>query len=121
MFARDFKNETKTSMVKKLNDCQKASKIKMVLGVDEEGGTVTRVSRYTAFRSSKFLSPQQIYKKSGMDGILKDLTEKSTLLKSIGLNMNLAPVADIPTNSDLLYMTDHSVKELKKQQHMCQR
>lgn len=99
LFARDFKNETKTSILKKLKDCQKASKINMILGVDEEGGTVTRVSRYTAFRSSKFLSPQQIYKKSGMDGILKDSTEKSTLLQSIGLNMNLAPVADVATKS----------------------
>ena len=34
-----------------------------------------------------------------MPAILKDSTEKSELLKSIGLNMNLTPVADVPTKT----------------------
>lgn len=99
LFGRDFKNETKSSITKKLEECQNASKIKLALAVDEEGGTVVRVSAYKAFRSSKFLSPQQLWKKGGLTAILKDSTEKSNLLKSIGLNMNLAPVADVPTKS----------------------
>ena len=99
LFAQDFKNETKKSMKKKLANCQKASKIPLVLSVDEEGGTVVRVSKYRAFRKSKFESPQYLYKKGGMNLILKDSTEKSKLLKSVGINMNLAPVADAPTKS----------------------
>lgn len=39
LFGRDFKNETKNSILAKLENCQNASKIKLVLGVDEEGGT----------------------------------------------------------------------------------
>ena len=97
LFGRDFKNETKSSILKKLENCQNESKIKLVLGVDEEGGSVVRVSSYSAFRSSKFLSPQQLWEKGQLTAILEDSTEKSSLLKSIGLNMNLAPVADVPT------------------------
>ena len=99
LFGRDFKNETKSSILKKLENCQNESKIKLVLGVDEEGGSVVRVSSYSAFRSNKFLSPQQLWEKGQLTAILEDSTEKSNLLKSIGLNMNLAPVADVPTKS----------------------
>lgn len=98
LFENDFKDESKDSISQKLQECQNASKIKLILGVDEEGGTVVRVSKFKAFRQSKFLSPQNIFKSGGLPAILEDSTEKSNLLKSIGLNMNLAPVADVPTN-----------------------
>ena len=99
MYEKDFKNENKDSILKKLQDCQNASKIKLALAVDEEGGTVVRVSRYSAFRSSKFLSPQRLFENGGLPEIIEDSKEKSLLLKSIGINMNLAPVADVPTQS----------------------
>ena len=99
LFGRDFENETKSSILKEITDCQNTSKIKMFFGVDEEGGTVVRVSAYKAFRSSKFKSPQEIWKEGQLPAILKDSTEKSELLKSIGLNMNLTPVADVPTKT----------------------
>ena len=104
LFGRDFKNETKQSILKEINDCQNASKIKMIFGVDEEGGTVVRVSAYKAFRDSKFKSPQDLWEEGGLSAILKDSNEKSSLLKSIGLNMNLTPVADVPTKeSSFMY------------------
>ena len=53
MFGRDFENETKTSILNEITECQNASKIKMFFGVDEEGGTVVRVSAYKAFRNSR--------------------------------------------------------------------
>ncbi len=104
LFGRDFENESKTSIVKKLDTNQKNSKIPLLLGVDEEGGTVVRVSAYKAFRNTKFQSPQELWKQGQIGLILKDSTEKSTLLKSIKLNMNLTPVADVPTSSnDFIY------------------
>ncbi len=104
LFSRDFDNKTKTSMIAELNNCQENSKIKLALGVDEEGGTVVRVSNHIAFRSTKFLSPQSLWKQGQLPLILKDSKEKSELLKSIGLNMNLTPVADVPTSSsDFIY------------------
>ena len=99
LFGRDFDNKTKQSMLNELTQNQNASKIKLALGVDEEGGTVVRVSSHKAFRNSKFLSPQQIWAQGQLPAILQDSKEKSELLKSIGLNMNLAPVVDVPTKS----------------------
>lgn len=104
LFGRDFKGETKDSILKELTNCQNASKIELALGVDEEGGTVTRVSSYKAFRKEKFQSPQELWKKGQLQAILDDSKEKTELLKSIGLNMNLVPVADVPTSSkDFIY------------------
>lgn len=100
LFAKDFKGETKTTISKELEENQNASKIKLIIGADEEGGTVTRVSTYKAFRGSKFLSPQALYKQGGLEKILEDSKEKSTLLKSIGINMNLAPVVDVAENKN---------------------
>ena len=72
------------------------------LAVDEEGGTVVRVSKY--HRYEKFPSPQQIYNESGNDGIAKIDAEKRDLLRKFFLNVNLAPVADISSNSsDYIY------------------
>ena len=66
------------------------------LAVDEEGGKVNRVS--IKHRSEVFPSPQEIYNKSGIDGILKIDQEKRDLLRKFFLNINLAPVADLSYN-----------------------
>lgn len=100
LFAKDFKNETKESMLNKINKNQENSKIKMFFGVDEEGGTVVRVSKYKNFRSTPFLSPQALYNEGGFDLVLSDLDEKIELLKGIGINTNFAPVVDLPTKED---------------------
>ena len=99
LFADNTKTETKTSLNSKIGYAQKHSKIPLFIAVDEEGGTVTRISTYLAYRSEKFDSPLNIYKKSGLEGVIKDSTEKSNLLKNLGINMNLAPVVDIPTTT----------------------
>ena len=99
LFGRDFENETKESILEEITNCQDNSKIKMIIGVDEEGGTVVRVSQYKAFRSSPFKSPQALWQEGQLPKILEDSKEKSALLKSIGINMNLTPVADVPTDT----------------------
>lgn len=104
LFSVDFDNKTKDSLRAELANNQSNSKIKMFFAVDEEGGLVTRVSSHSAFRSSKFESPQSLFKKGGLQAIIDDSYEKSDLLTSIGLNMNLAPVADVSTSSsDFIY------------------
>lgn len=104
LFGRDFKGKTKNSVIKNIQECQNASKIAMFIAVDEEGGTVNRVSTNKNFRKYPFASPQYLYKHGGMERIKKDTKEKSNLLKSIGINLNFAPVADISTNkNDFIY------------------
>ncbi len=56
---------------------------------------VTRISRFTNFRSERFKSPQDLYAEGGFERIASDTDEKCALLKSIGINVNLAPVADV--------------------------
>ena len=99
LFARDFQNGTPASVKKTIQGYQKASKIPMLIAVDEEGGPVTRISRFKAFRAGKFLSPQALYKEGGASLVRSDAREKAKLLKSLGVNVNLAPVADVPTSS----------------------
>lgn len=99
LFARDFEGETKESVADTIAAYQAASTIPMLIAVDEEGGTVTRVSRYPAFRSERFSSPRTLFSKGGLDLIASTETEKCQLLASLGINVNLGPVCDITTNS----------------------
>lgn len=104
LFARDFANQTPASVKSTIAGYQNASKTPMLIGVDEEGGTVVRVSKYPAFRASRFLSPADIYNKSGINGLVSDTAEKDALLKSLGINVNLGPVCDVSQNpSDYIY------------------
>lgn len=106
LFAYDFVfNETFIQQY--INKSQELSEanvgLPLGLAVDEEGGTVVRVSPYHRDEGG-FPSPQQIYNESGNDGILKIDQEKRDLLRKLFLNVNLAPVADISYNSsDYIY------------------
>ena len=95
LFAKDFENHTKESIKAQLDTCQQASGTPLIIGFDEEGGVVTRISRFTNFRSERFKSPQDLYAEGGFERIASDTDEKCALLKSIGINVNLAPVADV--------------------------
>ena len=100
LFGKDFKNENAQSINNKLNENQKNSRIKMFLGVDEEGDEVVRISGYSQYRESKFKSPQQLYNEGGLERIISDSHEKSSLLKSLGINLNLVPVVDVSTDEN---------------------
>ena len=100
LFAKDFEDHTKASIKNELNSNQKLSKIPMIFSVDEEGGYVTRVSRFSQFRSEKFQSNQYYYNLGGYEKLKEIEEEKAKLLLSLGLNMNLAPVADVSTNAN---------------------
>lgn len=100
LFARDFEGKTKEEVINNIASYQNASEIPMLIGVDEEGGTVNRISKFKEFRDTPFASPQEIYKSSGFLGIEEDTITKAEFLKSFGINVNFAPVADVSTNPD---------------------
>ena len=100
LFNRDFEGKTKTDVKEAVESYQAAAKIPMLIGVDEEGGSVVRLSRYDAFRDESFLSPQALYEQGGMDLVRSDTQEKAELLESLGINVNLAPVCDVSTDPD---------------------
>lgn len=104
LFAKDFENHTKESIKQEIDNNQKINKYPLIIGVDEEGGTVTRVSRYPSFRKERFQSPRYYYEQGGYDLLEKTETEKLILLKELGINLNLAPVADVSSNeNDFIY------------------
>lgn len=98
LFGRDFEGQTRESISQTIQSYQDAAATPMLIGVDEEGGTVVRVSSNPAFRAAKFRSPQALYNEGGFDLITSDTKEKDTLLTSIGVNVNFAPVCDVSTD-----------------------
>ena len=99
LFAPDTKGQTKDSLAATIAAYQEASAIPMLVAVDEEGGTVCRISNVSTLRDSKFPSPRDLYNKGGMELVLSTEAEKSQLLKELGINVNLGPVCDITTKS----------------------
>ena len=104
LFGRDTKDKTANELIQAIQSYQDNASIPLLIGVDEEGGTVVRVSSNPCLRSSKFQSPQKLFASGGMARVAADAREKDVLLKALGFNVNLAPVADVSTNSsDFIY------------------
>ena len=102
LFAKDFENKTKDSLKSELSSI--TSKIPLAFAVDEEGGFVTRVSKYPNFRGERFASPRYYFEQGGYDLLKSMEKEKAELLLSLGINVNFAPVADVSTNpNDFIY------------------
>ena len=82
LFGRDTADKTADALIQTIQSYQDAAAvdtgIPLLIGVDEEGGTVVRVSSNTR--------------------------EKDLLLSALGFNVNLSPVADVSTNpADFMY------------------
>ena len=104
LFEETISPYTKDQFITNNEAFQRESKISMLIGVDEEGGSVNRLSWYTNYRSQPFASPQTLYQEGGFNRIIEDTKEKDALLKSLQINVNFAPVSDVSTNpSDFIY------------------
>lgn len=101
LFGRDFRNKTAHEVSQAILSYQSAAKIPLLIGVDEEGGSVARVSSNPDLApDGRFPSPQELYTQGGMEAITADAAKKSTLLLQYGINVNFSPVADISTDPD---------------------
>lgn len=104
LFAGDMEGHTKETLTSTIRGYQETAKRGLLIGVDEEGGTVVRISKYPEFRAEPFRSPQSLFAEGGFPLIVSDTKEKDALLKSLGFNVNLAPVCDVSTDpSDYIY------------------
>lgn len=103
-YEKDFKGKTEKEVIEKIKELQNTSEIPLLIAVDEEGGSVVRISSNKNLVSAKFKSPMELYKIGGFDEIKQDTIEKSKILGNLGINLNLAPVVDVSTNSkDYIY------------------
>ncbi len=98
LFSGDFQDEDKDSMAKKLAGYQDTSQVPLLIAVDEEGGTVVRISTFSAFRDKRFSSPRVLYDQGRMEWVRAEENEKCRLLQALGINVNLGPVCDITTD-----------------------
>jgi len=92
------KNIQNTQQLKELNsDLQSISHLPLLIAVDQEGGSVARIQEDSKTNiSQRFLQDeQQIYDIS---------IQRAEMLSELGINMNLAPVAEyITNNSSFMY------------------
>ena len=104
LFGRDFQDKTAQEVRDVIASYQSAAGIPLLIGTDEEGGTVVRASSNPNLFPSRASSPQVLYAQGGMDAILQDARQKSVTLLDLGVNVNFAPVADVSTDpADFIY------------------
>jgi len=98
LYAASFDGRDRDEVLAMTTALQESSPLPLLLAVDEEGGTVCRVSSNPLLRATPFDAPSDLFEKGGWELIESDTEEKAQLLLSLGLNVNLAPVADVPLN-----------------------
>ncbi len=104
LFAQPFEYKTAEDVRAMTAGFQDAAKIPVLLSVDEEGGGVCRVSINPNLRETNFWSPRFLFNQGGWDLIRSDTEEKADFLLDLGLNVNLAPVCDVPfSEGDFIY------------------
>lgn len=113
LFGRDTQDKTVNDLIQTIASWQSQAVdydtgIPLLIGVDEEGGSVVRVSSNPHLRSRKFSSPGKLWgavsDEEGQDAVYEETREKSILLKALGFNVNLNPVADVSTDpGDFIY------------------
>jgi len=103
-FEKDFTGKIPEEVQGMMAELQDSVKVPILAAVDEEGGKVVRISSNPKLATEKFKSSQELYKSGGFDAIKQDTINKSNLLHNLGINLNLAPVVDVSTNSsDYMY------------------
>lgn len=104
LFDGDLKGKSAKNLTDNIASFQSVSKYPLLIGVDEEGGTVIRLSKYSTYAAEPFSSPRTIYNSGGMEAVNADTAKKSELLLSYGINVNFAPVCDVSgDSSDFIY------------------
>lgn len=104
LFACDFNGLTSDEVKEKISSLQSASALPLLIGVDEEGGRVVRMSSNPALAPEPFPSQRSLYEKGGIPAVLENDTRKIAMLSEYGVNVNFAPVCDLSQNpEDYIY------------------
>ena len=97
LFGKDVEGQTLTTLKEKIATWQQASALPLFIGSDEEGGSVTRLG-YAGVVTPSFASPQSLYQTGGVPAVVADWQKKAATLLSVGIQLPLAPVADVATD-----------------------
>ena len=94
-FPRNIVNYQQTK--KLISDIQKYSNTPLFVAVDAEGGNVNRLKQKYGFLP--IVSAEKMGQDKTLQTTYKESTELAGELKSLGFNMNLAPVVDLNINT----------------------
>ena len=110
-----FKNTSGSALAvskvkQQIKTSQEAAKIPLLMAIDEEGETVSRLNStlYTELNSlgvmtHKFQNSAALYTSGGLEAIKNDTIYKSKVLTHLGFNLNFAPDVDIADSGFYIY------------------
>ena len=96
VFKKNIQDENQLSSL--IADFQSASKIPMIVAVDEEGGAVARLAYHEAFSLPKYTSARDIGKTGDPEQARQMGRTIGGYLRFYGFNLDFAPVADVDSN-----------------------
>lgn len=96
VFKKNIQNENQLSAL--IADFQSASKIPMIVAVDEEGGAVARLANHEALFLPKYTSARDIGKTGDPEQARQMGRTIGGYLRFYGFNLDFAPVADVDSN-----------------------
>ena len=100
LFGRDFEDRSKEEVIEAIDSYIHSQEIPMTISVDEEGGTVVRISSKPALYDREFDSPRDIFAQGGMTAIQENALAMAQMLESFHIDVNFAPVCDISVDED---------------------
>lgn len=104
MFAKPYNGKTKEQVRTMHAAIQAKAAVPVIISADEEGGKINRLSINKNLRSSPFPTGKDLFTAGGWDAVISGTREKSELMLDLGLNVNLAPVCDVPlAKSNYIY------------------
>ena len=103
--SENFGGMSKEDITNALKTAGSDAKVKPILAAQEEGGNFTTISDLPAFPEYDFNAPRTEFENGGLQGVQKAEDNKTTMLKSMGFNMNIAPVIDLATSGDQMMYT----------------
>ncbi|MDO5154602.1 MAG: glycoside hydrolase family 3 N-terminal domain-containing protein [Eubacteriales bacterium] len=107
LFSVDFNGKTVEQVRGKVDQLQEVSNYPMLVCVDEEGGSVSRISGLVNAGIPAFYGARQLGNEKNWKLVKEQTLQKVALLRELGINVNFDPVADV-TTSESSYMYSRS-------------
>ena len=105
-FAQNLENRQQT--IDMINNSQKYSKIPLFIGVDEEGGRVSRLGSNPQMGTTKQPPMLEVGKTGKPEEAYKTGVTLANDLKGLGFNVDFAPVADVLISANNVDIDDRS-------------
>lgn len=105
-FAVDFDGKTICEVRERVDSMQATADVPLLIGVDEEGGDISRICGLGEKNVPQFESARVIYQQ-GIEAVRTESKRKADILQQLGININFDPVADV-VDDPAAYMYERS-------------